>query len=78
MQEYEKAKAKLAPIQEKKTKAPEKREEATASSISKGVKYGGKVATSLDPKGIEYKHYKHVDTTLPVLRTPSMQVAFSI
>jgi hypothetical protein len=38
MQEYEKAKAKLAQIQEKKRKALEKRDEATASSISKGVK----------------------------------------
>jgi hypothetical protein len=59
MQEYKKAKAKLAQIQEEKRKVPKKREEATASSISKGVK--------LDPKGIEYKH---VDTTLKVLSIP--------
>jgi hypothetical protein len=49
MQEYEKAKAKLAQIQEKKRKVLETREEAT-------------VATSLDPKGIEHKH---VNTALP-------------
>jgi hypothetical protein len=52
MQEYEKAKAKLAQIQEKrrKTVLPSfslvvlgKMEEATASSISKGAMYGEKL-----------------------------------
>jgi hypothetical protein len=38
-------------------------EEDTASSISKGAMYGGKVVTSLDPKGIEHKHVNQA--TLP-------------
>jgi hypothetical protein len=64
MQEYEKAKAKLAQIQEKRRKTVlGKREEATASSISKGAMYGEKTAASLDPKGIEHKHVNQA--TLP-------------